>query len=42
MILSGIPESEVNPNDVNAAVVHGNQLKDMDQAQIDSILHNHE
>jgi len=37
-----IPESEVDPKDVNAAVVHGNQLKDMDQAQIDAILFNHE
>lgn len=37
-----IPESEVDPKDVNAAVVHGNQLKDMDEAMIDAILHDHE
>jgi len=37
-----IPKEEVNKEDVHAAVVHGNQLKDMDEADIDRILADHQ
>lgn len=33
-----IDVSDVNPRDAKAAVVHGNDLKDLDQQQIDDIL----
>ena len=37
----GVPMYEVNPNDVNACVIHGNDLKDMSSAEIDALLKNH-
>jgi len=36
-----IPISEVNPRDAHAAVVHGGELKDVSQAQLDEILMYH-
>jgi sodium/potassium-transporting ATPase subunit alpha len=36
-----IPVSEVNPEDVDAAVVHGADLKDLSEEEIDKILRNH-
>ena len=36
-----IPLSEVNPRDAKAAVVHGGELKDLTEAQIDEILIHH-
>jgi len=36
-----IPVSEVNPRDARAAVVHGGEIKEMDDDQIDEILINH-
>jgi len=36
-----IPVSEVNPRDANAAVVHGTQLKDYSQEDIDDVLKYH-
>ena len=36
-----IPLSEVNPDDAEAAVVHGADLKDLSEADIDGILRNH-
>ncbi|CAF1374203.1 unnamed protein product, partial [Adineta steineri] len=37
----GVPLQEVNPNDVNACIIHGNDLKDMSSAEIDALLENH-
>ena len=37
----GVPESEVNPREANACVIHGTTLKDLNQTQIDQILQNH-
>ncbi len=37
----GIPVQAVNPRDAKACVVHGNDLKEMDQFEIDDILKNH-
>src|SRR5699024_10278377 len=37
----GIPVEEVNPLDAKAAVVHGQELKDMKESQLDDILRNH-
>jgi sodium/potassium-transporting ATPase subunit alpha len=36
-----IPVSEVNPRDAKAAVVHGTELKDLNQDQLDDILRHH-
>merc|ERR1719334_799138 len=36
-----IPISEVNPREARAAVVHGGELKDLSDSQIDEILVNH-
>uniref|UniRef100_A0A8B9KXW2 ATPase Na+/K+ transporting subunit alpha 3 n=1 Tax=Astyanax mexicanus TaxID=7994 RepID=A0A8B9KXW2_ASTMX len=36
-----IPVSQVNPRDAKACVIHGTELKDMSQDQIDEILRNH-
>merc|ERR1711953_109689 len=36
-----IPISEVNPRDAHAAVVHGGELKDVSQSQLDEILMYH-
>ncbi|KAG7335789.1 hypothetical protein KOW79_000482 [Hemibagrus wyckioides] len=36
-----IPVSQVNPRDAKACVIHGSELKDMSQDQIDDILRNH-
>lgn len=36
-----IPVSEVNPSEAKAAVVHGTELKDLDQSQLDDILLHH-
>src|SRR5699024_2250025 len=36
-----IPVEEVNPLDAKAAVVHGLQLKEMNETQLDDILQNH-
>merc|ERR1711962_1983467 len=33
-----IPVEEVNPRDAHAAVIHGGELKDLDDAQLDEIL----
>src|SRR5579883_3434122 len=33
-----IPVSEVNPREAKAAVVHGTELNDLDQSQLDEIL----
>jgi len=38
----GIPEEDVNPSDVKAAVIHGSMLKEMSANDIDDILANHE
>ena len=38
----GIPEEDVNPSDVKAAVIHGSKLKEMSANDIDDILANHE
>jgi len=38
----GIPVEEVDPNQVNAAVVHGSKLKEMTAEDLDSLLENHE
>ncbi|KAK6168491.1 hypothetical protein SNE40_021012 [Patella caerulea] len=37
----GIPVEEVDPRDAKAAVIHGQDLRDMTPAQIDEILRNH-
>jgi sodium/potassium-transporting ATPase subunit alpha len=37
----GIPESEVDPNEVDAITVHGHKLRDMTDEDIDWILNNH-
>jgi sodium/potassium-transporting ATPase subunit alpha len=36
-----IPVSEVNPSEAKAAVVHGTELKDLDQSALDDILRHH-
>merc|ERR1712001_623889 len=36
-----IPLSQVNPRDANAAVVHGGELKELSEAQLDEILMHH-
>jgi len=36
-----IPESEINPRDCNACVVHGSKLNDMEGEEIDDILRYH-
>merc|ERR1712088_472831 len=36
-----IPVAEVNPRDARAAVVHGGELKDLAEAQLDEILMYH-
>uniref|UniRef100_A0A8C4IMI8 Sodium/potassium-transporting ATPase subunit alpha n=2 Tax=Eupercaria TaxID=1489922 RepID=A0A8C4IMI8_DICLA len=36
-----IPVSQVNPRDAKACVIHGTDLKDLDQDQMDDILRNH-
>ncbi|KAM6910207.1 sodium/potassium-transporting ATPase subunit alpha-3b [Xenentodon cancila] len=36
-----IPVSQVNPRDAKACVIHGSDLKDLSQDQIDDILRNH-
>ena len=36
-----IPVEEVNPRDARAAVVHGGELKDLGEAQLDDILIHH-
>jgi sodium/potassium-transporting ATPase subunit alpha len=36
-----IPVSEVNPSDAKAAVIHGTELKDLNQDQLDDILRHH-
>merc|ERR1712003_471949 len=38
----GIPVEEVDPNKVNAAVVHGSKLKEMNAEDLDILLENHE
>merc|ERR1711953_1270884 len=37
----GVPVSEINPRDAHAAVVHGGELKDISEAQLDEILMYH-
>merc|ERR1712123_326496 len=37
----GIPLSEVNPREAKAAVIHGGELKDISEAQLDEILLHH-
>lgn len=37
----GVPVEEVNPRDAHAAVIHGGELKDLDEAQLDEILNFH-
>merc|ERR1712156_1145815 len=37
----GIPVEEVNPREARAAVVHGGEIKDMDDKHMDEILINH-
>merc|ERR1711963_1394004 len=37
----GIPVEDVNPRDAHAAVVHGGEIKDMSQSQLDEILMYH-
>merc|ERR1719438_379011 len=37
----GIPVEEVDPNQVNAAVVHGSKLKEMTSEDLDALLQNH-
>ena len=37
----GVPVSEINPRDAHAAVVHGGELKDMNQEILDEILMYH-
>ncbi|KAL5271530.1 hypothetical protein ACHWQZ_G001971 [Mnemiopsis leidyi] len=39
---SGVPVEEVNPEQVNAAVVHGSKLKEMTAEDLDCLLQNHE
>uniref|UniRef100_H3CFG1 Uncharacterized protein n=1 Tax=Tetraodon nigroviridis TaxID=99883 RepID=H3CFG1_TETNG len=36
-----IPVSQVNPRDAKACVIHGTDLKDLSQEQMDDILSNH-
>ena len=36
-----IPIAEVNPRDAKAAVVHGGELKDLSEEQLDEILMHH-
>uniref|UniRef100_H3CRE5 Sodium/potassium-transporting ATPase subunit alpha n=1 Tax=Tetraodon nigroviridis TaxID=99883 RepID=H3CRE5_TETNG len=36
-----IPVSQVNPRDAKACVIHGTDLKDLSQEQIDDVLRNH-
>uniref|UniRef100_A0AAR2K563 Sodium/potassium-transporting ATPase subunit alpha n=1 Tax=Pygocentrus nattereri TaxID=42514 RepID=A0AAR2K563_PYGNA len=36
-----IPVSQVNPRDAKACVIHGSDLKDMSQEQMDDVLKNH-
>ncbi|XP_010883994.1 sodium/potassium-transporting ATPase subunit alpha-1 [Esox lucius] len=36
-----VPVSEVNPRDANACVIHGGELKDMTEKQLDDILNYH-
>ena len=38
----GIPEEDVDPKDVRAAVIHGSKLKEMTSDDIDEVLANHE
>merc|ERR1712003_618247 len=38
----GIPVEEVDPNKVNAAVVHGSKLKEVNAEDLDILLENHE
>jgi len=38
----GIPVEEVDPNQVNAAVLHGSKLKEMSAEELDSLLENHQ
>lgn len=37
----GLPIDEVNPRDAHAAVVHGGELKDLNEKQLDDILKHH-
>ena len=37
----GVPVSQVNPRDAKACVIHGNDLKNMSQQDIDDLLKNH-
>ena len=37
----GVPLDKVNPRDAQAAVVHGSELKDISEAQLDDILMYH-
>merc|ERR1712212_1203727 len=37
----GVPVSEINPRDAHAAVVHGGELKDISEEQLDEILMYH-
>ena len=41
-IYPGIPVEEVDPNQVNAAVVHGSKLKEMTSEDLDCLLENHQ
>ncbi|OTF76762.1 hypothetical protein BLA29_008505, partial [Euroglyphus maynei] len=36
-----VPVSEVDPREAKAIVVHGSQLKEFDQEQLDDVLHDH-
>jgi len=38
----GIPVEEVDPNQVNAAVLHGSKLKEMSAEELDNLLENHQ
>ena len=37
----GVPVEEVDPAEAKAAVVHGQELKDMKESVLDQILRNH-
>ncbi|XP_075678682.1 sodium/potassium-transporting ATPase subunit alpha-B-like isoform X2 [Dermatophagoides pteronyssinus] len=36
-----VPVTEIDPREAKAIVVHGSQLKEFDQEQLDDVLHNH-
>jgi sodium/potassium-transporting ATPase subunit alpha len=40
-VRTGVPIESVNPRDANAAVVHGGELREMSQEQLDDVLYYH-